>query len=194
MAKTFDVVVIGAGPGGYIAAIRAAQLGLQDRLHRRLEHARRQAGAGRHLHQRRLHSVQGAAAVVGELTSTPATPSPTTASRSRAWRMDVAQMLARKDKVVQQNNDGILYLFKKNKVDVFPRPRQLRRQGRRRLADQGRRQGAADADRQARDRRHRLQPARAARRAVRQQADPATTPARWRCPRCRRSSASSAPA
>jgi dihydrolipoamide dehydrogenase len=29
MAQTFDVVVIGAGPGGYIAAIRAAQLGLK---------------------------------------------------------------------------------------------------------------------------------------------------------------------
>ena len=29
MAKSFDVVVIGAGPGGYIAAIRAAQLGMQ---------------------------------------------------------------------------------------------------------------------------------------------------------------------
>ncbi|MDP1685236.1 FAD-dependent oxidoreductase, partial [Hydrogenophaga sp.] len=29
MAKNFDVVVIGAGPGGYIAAIRAAQLGMQ---------------------------------------------------------------------------------------------------------------------------------------------------------------------
>ena len=29
MAKTFDVVVIGGGPGGYIAAIRAAQLGLK---------------------------------------------------------------------------------------------------------------------------------------------------------------------
>ena len=29
MAKSFDVVVIGGGPGGYIAAIRAAQLGMQ---------------------------------------------------------------------------------------------------------------------------------------------------------------------
>jgi dihydrolipoyl dehydrogenase len=29
MAQTFDVVVIGAGPGGYIAAVRAAQLGLK---------------------------------------------------------------------------------------------------------------------------------------------------------------------
>jgi dihydrolipoamide dehydrogenase len=34
-------------------------------------------------------------------------------------KMDVAQMLARKDSVVQQNNDGILYLFKKNKISFF---------------------------------------------------------------------------
>src|SRR5690606_14698097 len=33
--------------------------------------------------------------------------------------MDVKRMLARKDKVVQQNNEGILYLFKKNKVTFF---------------------------------------------------------------------------
>ena len=34
-------------------------------------------------------------------------------------KMDVGQMLARKDTVVKQNNDGILYLFKKNKVTFF---------------------------------------------------------------------------
>jgi hypothetical protein len=33
--------------------------------------------------------------------------------------MDVAKMVARKDAVVKQNNDGILYLFKKNKVSFF---------------------------------------------------------------------------
>src|SRR5690606_16259312 len=33
--------------------------------------------------------------------------------------MDIKRMLARKDKVVQQNNEGILYLFKKNKVTFF---------------------------------------------------------------------------
>jgi pyruvate/2-oxoglutarate dehydrogenase complex dihydrolipoamide dehydrogenase (E3) component len=33
--------------------------------------------------------------------------------------MDVAKMIARKDNVVKQNNDGILYLFKKNKVSFF---------------------------------------------------------------------------
>ena len=117
--QQFDVVVIGGGPGGYIAAIRAAQLGLHDRLHRRLEARRRQARAGRHLHQRRLHSVEGAAAVVGELSSTPDTRSPTTASGSTGLSIDVAKMLARKDKVVKQNNDGIVYLFKKNKVAFF---------------------------------------------------------------------------
>lgn len=34
MATQFDVVVIGAGPGGYIAAIRAAQLGKKSRMYR----------------------------------------------------------------------------------------------------------------------------------------------------------------
>ena len=49
--------------------------------------------------------------------------------------MDVAKMVARGDAVVKQNNDGILYLFKKNKVTVLPRPRRLRRRQGRRLPD-----------------------------------------------------------
>ena len=67
MAEPFDVVVIGAGPGGYIAAIRAAQLGFKAACIDDWKTRRRQARAGRHLHQRRLHSVEGAAAVVREL-------------------------------------------------------------------------------------------------------------------------------
>ena len=43
---TFDVVVIGAGPGGYVAAIRAAQLGLSTACVDALARAGRQAGAG----------------------------------------------------------------------------------------------------------------------------------------------------
>ena len=50
-------------------------------------------------------------------------PLPTTASGSKDLSIDVAKMLKRKDTVVKQNNDGILYLFKKNKVSVLPRPR-----------------------------------------------------------------------
>ena len=51
-----DMLVLGAGPGGYSAAFRAADLGLEDRARRALRHARRR------LPQRRLHSVEGAAA------------------------------------------------------------------------------------------------------------------------------------
>ena len=47
-------------------------------------------------------------------------------------------MLGRKDKVVKQNNDGILYLFKKNKVTLLPRPRRLREAAGCRHRDQGR--------------------------------------------------------
>jgi dihydrolipoamide dehydrogenase len=115
--KSFDVVVIGGGPGGYIAAIRAAQLGLATACIDE-EGRRRQAGARRHLHQRRLHPLQGAAAVLGELR----------AGRHhfadhgvkvKGLELDLKRMLGRKDKVVKQNNDGITYLFKKNKVTFF---------------------------------------------------------------------------
>ena len=55
---SFDLVVIGAGPGGYVAAIRAAQLGMKVAVRREARDPRR------HLPQRRLHSLQGAAAVL----------------------------------------------------------------------------------------------------------------------------------
>jgi hypothetical protein len=63
MADTqFDLIVVGGGPGGYVAAIRAAQLGLKT--------ARRRARApGRHLPQLGLYPDQGAAAVVRDLPS-----------------------------------------------------------------------------------------------------------------------------
>ena len=61
MPERYDVVVIGAGPGGYVAAIRAAQLGMRHGLHRQPRDARR------HLPQYRLHPVEGAAAIVGEI-------------------------------------------------------------------------------------------------------------------------------
>jgi dihydrolipoamide dehydrogenase len=50
-----DVVVIGAGPGGYIAAIRAAQLGFKVACIDEWQERRWRPGARWHLHQRRLH-------------------------------------------------------------------------------------------------------------------------------------------
>ena len=118
MSKPFDVVVIGAGPGGYIAAIRAAQLGLSTAC---IDEWKTQ---------------DGKPAPGGTCTNVGCIPSKALLQSSENYdhaahsfaehgiqvkglSVDLAQMLKRKDKVVRQNNDGILYLFKKNKVTFF---------------------------------------------------------------------------
>ncbi len=118
MPKNFDVVVIGGGPGGYIAAIRAAQLGLNTAC---IDEWKNSAGGP---------------APGGTCTNVGCIPSKALLQSSEYFdhaghafgghgiglselTIDVAKMLARKDQVVKQNNDGILYLFKKNKVTFF---------------------------------------------------------------------------
>jgi dihydrolipoamide dehydrogenase len=116
MAKSFDVIVIGGGPGGYIAAIRAAQLGLKTAC---IDDA---------------STSDGKPALGGTCTNVGCIPSKALLQSSENYEhaghqfaehgievkglsVDLARMLARKDKVVKQNNDGIIYLFKKNKVE-----------------------------------------------------------------------------
>jgi dihydrolipoamide dehydrogenase len=118
MAKEFDVVVIGGGPGGYIAAIRAAQLGFSTACIDEWKNAK------------------GGPAPGGTCTNVGCIPSKALLQSSENYEhaghafaehgievkglnLDLKRMLARKDKVVQQNNEGILYLFKKNKVTFF---------------------------------------------------------------------------
>jgi len=118
MSKNFDVIVIGGGPGGYIAAIRAAQLGLNTACIDDWKNAK------------------GGPAPGGTCTNVGCIPSKALLQSSEHFehaghhfadhgigldnlRVDVAKMIARKDAVVKQNNDGILYLFKKNKVSFF---------------------------------------------------------------------------
>ena len=60
MADTYDILVIGAGPGGYVTAIRAAQLGFKDG-------GRRPRASRRHLPQLGLHPDEGAAALGRDL-------------------------------------------------------------------------------------------------------------------------------
>ncbi|HTN48155.1 MAG TPA: dihydrolipoyl dehydrogenase [Burkholderiaceae bacterium] len=118
MSKNFDVVVIGGGPGGYIAAIRAAQLGfatacIDDWKNR-----------------------DGGPAPGGTCTNVGCIPSKALLQSSENYEhaghqfaahgievkglsLDLAKMLGRKDTVVKQNNDGILFLFKKNKIVFF---------------------------------------------------------------------------
>jgi len=118
MSQTFDVIVIGGGPGGYIAAIRAAQLGFKVACIDEWKNA------------------AGGPAPGGTCTNVGCIPSKALLQSSEHFeharhhfadhgistgtvKMDVAKMIARKDNVVKQNNDGILYLFKKNKVSFF---------------------------------------------------------------------------
>ncbi len=118
MAQLFDVVVIGAGPGGYVAAIRAAQLGFQVACIDEWTNA------------------DGGPAPGGTCTNVGCIPSKALLQSSEHYEqaehhfaehgigvkgltMDVEAMIGRKDAVVKQNNDGILYLFKKNKVTFF---------------------------------------------------------------------------
>ncbi|AEG92972.1 dihydrolipoyl dehydrogenase [Ramlibacter tataouinensis] len=118
MAKNFDVIVIGGGPGGYIAAIRAAQLGFNTAC------------------VDEWKGPKGGPAPGGTCTNVGCIPSKALLQSSENFEeagkhfgdhgiqigglsIDVARMLGRKDTVVKQNNDGILYLFKKNKVSFF---------------------------------------------------------------------------
>jgi dihydrolipoamide dehydrogenase len=117
-ARPFDVIVIGGGPGGYVAAIRAAQLGFATAC---IDDWTRDGGKS---------------ALGGTCTNVGCIPSKALLQSSEnyahaghafaehgieigALAMNVRTMLARKDKVVAQNNDGIAYLFRKNKVTFF---------------------------------------------------------------------------
>ena len=107
---SYDVIVIGSGPGGYVAAIRCAQLGLKtacvegrDTLggtclnvgcipSKALLHASHQ-----------LHEAEHNFAAMG--------------LKGKAPSVDWKQMLTYKDDVIGQNTKGIEFLFKKNKID-----------------------------------------------------------------------------
>jgi len=118
MSQQFDVVVIGGGPGGYVAAIRAAQLGFSAACIDEWKNDK------------------GGPAPGGTCTNVGCIPSKALLQSSEHFEhaghafadhgigldnlsIDVAKMLSRKDAVVKQNNEGILYLFKKNKVTFF---------------------------------------------------------------------------
>src|SRR4030081_3126681 len=110
MPNTYNLIVIGGGPGGYVAAIRAAQLGMRAACvdsraslggtclnigcipsKALLQSSEKFAEAGRSLAE---HGI-----TIGEL------------------RLDLAAMMARKEKVVTTLTRGVEFLFRRNKVD-----------------------------------------------------------------------------
>jgi len=114
MPESFDVVVIGAGPGGYVAAIRAAQLGLKVAC---IERRPNQALGGTclnigcipskalldssELYDVALHKFQKHGIKLGGVS------------------LDLPEMMRRKDDVVKSLTSGIGMLFKKNKVTTY---------------------------------------------------------------------------
>lgn len=118
MSTQFDVIVIGAGPGGYVAAIRAAQLGLKT--------ACIDEFVGK----------DGKPALGGTCLNVGCIPSKALLDSSKQFHnlthsfkehgisadnasIDVPAMVARKDKIVKQFTGGITMLFKANKVTPF---------------------------------------------------------------------------
>ncbi len=108
----YNVVVIGSGPGGYIAAIRAAQLGNKVAIIEKYSvlggtctnvgciPSKAMLDSSEHYHAA-THKFDTHGIGVKELT------------------IDFPKMVARKTDIVKQNNDGIAFLMKKNKIDVF---------------------------------------------------------------------------
>lgn len=109
MADRYDLVVIGSGPGGYVAAIRAAQLGMK------------------------VACVEKRASLGGTCLNIGCIPSKALLDSSELYHqaqskfanhgirldqvgLDLAAMLARKDRVVKELTDGVAFLFRKNKI------------------------------------------------------------------------------
>lgn len=112
MSKKHDLIVIGAGPGGYVAAIRAAQLGLD------------------------VACIEAEEALGGTCVRVGCIPSKALLESSERYHeaghaladfgvkvsgveLDLPKMLERKTKVVSQNTGGVAYLFKKNKITRY---------------------------------------------------------------------------
>ena len=108
----YDVTVIGSGPGGYVAAIRAAQLGMKTAI---IE---------------RYNTLGGTCLNVGCIPSKALLDSSehyhnahekfeTHGIDIKDVKVNMPQMITRKNQVVEENTKGIEFLMKKNKIDVF---------------------------------------------------------------------------
>lgn len=110
MTKTYDLVILGGGPGGYVAAIRAAQLGLSTAI------VEKEQLGGTCLHQgciptkSLLRSAEVFQTVKESQSFGVLTTEPT---------VDFSLCLDRKNKVVEQLHKGIIHLMKKGKIDVY---------------------------------------------------------------------------
>ena len=108
----YDVVIIGSGPGGYVSAIRCAQLGLKTAVIEKYK-----TFGGTCLNVGCIPSK--ALLDSSEHYHNAAHTFTTHGIELEQLKVNMPQMIARKNDVVAQNTAGITYLFKKNKIDSF---------------------------------------------------------------------------
>jgi dihydrolipoamide dehydrogenase len=112
MVETFDVAVIGSGPGGYVAAIRASQLGLKTAC---IEKDKVLGGTCLNVgcipSKALLHSSEFYQSLLRD--------GKTQGIEAKEIVFNFKQMMSRKEKIVQSFNEGVAALFKKNKVTPF---------------------------------------------------------------------------
>ena len=179
MADKYDLVVVGAGPGGYVAAIRAAQLGLKTAC---VERER----AGRHLPELGLHPDQGAAEVGGGDAARSSTPPTTGVIIKGEIGFDWDKVIARSRGAAEKLASGVECLFKKYGVTQIHGTAKLT--GRGKLEVETTAAGKTTGKLRWRRRAPSSRPARAP------SSCPASSPTaiassptarRWCCPRCR---------
>ena len=111
MPTSYDLVVIGTGPGGYVCAIRAAQLGLKVAVvEKRATHGGTCLNIGCIPSKALLHASERFEEAGHALAGMGIEVTP---------KLDLAAMLAFKEQGVKGNVDGVAFLLKKNKIDVF---------------------------------------------------------------------------
>lgn len=111
--STYDVAVIGSGPGGYVAAIRCAQLGMKTAIIEKYATlggtclnvgcipSKALLDSSHHYEHAVKHFADHGIEIPGDV------------------KINLEKMIARKQTVVDQTCDGVSFLMKKNKIDVF---------------------------------------------------------------------------
>jgi dihydrolipoamide dehydrogenase len=109
---SYDVVVIGTGPGGYVCAIKAAQLGMKVAIiEKRATYGGTCLNVGCIPSKALLHASETYAHVAHGLDSL--------GVEVAAPTLNLEKMMAHKESVIKANVDGVAFLFKKNKIDTF---------------------------------------------------------------------------
>ena len=111
--KSYDVAIIGSGPGGYVAAIRCAQLGMKTAIIEKYSTlggtclnvgcipSKALLSSSHHYEEATKHFEEHGIEIPGEI------------------KVNLEKMIARKQEVVDKTTGGIDFLMKKNKIDVY---------------------------------------------------------------------------